>query len=468
MGSMWQSIGVMMGLFFVVPVQAQPLLERAPLQTAQLPADCVTVDCRALSKSSRPVQIARNYQAATTQNQFNRSSAEFDSQPNCIIVTGTASSDGVDEAFARQMAIRNGLNFASINNNVVVSSDQTVQNYELTRDSTRFTSSSKVESYKVLEEGFEEAFDTYGEEIKRPLNYQVKMEVCLTENPQVCENLSGNNYQPRLVIAPLAVAQNYAVGDISNLVPGYQSELNRRLIGSAYQNLTLLNRAIAIDPQVGIYPNTDSEQLGPIRDQTGAQYMLMTVLRSASAHIQPDNLSSKVLNPIKHFYNLPVENDARFIEIDWYLVDLIERKVIHQQRQGFDIKGDVRVGRDRPFGSNAFFATDTGMVFHSLLTAQVRSVVKALQCKELNTQIIDVRGDEYVLYLNADSGAKVGDQLAVYQRLGRSVQFQGIDLGDDETPNAFIKIKRILPRFAVAELVANKGTVQVGDTVKAW
>lgn len=466
MSNVWQSIGVVVGLLLAVPVHAQSFSDQVPLQLAQATgsnnSNCVTIDCR--PASSNLAQRVANKPSATSQKRFDEHSRDWSVQSNCITVVGTASSEGVDEAFARQMAIRNGLNFASLNNNVLVSSDQTVENYELTRNSTRFTSSSKVESYKVLEEGFEEAYDTYGDEKKRPLNYQVKMEVCLTENPQICENLSGNNYQPRLVIAPLAVAQNYAVGDISNLVPGYQTELNRRLIDSAYRNLTLLNRTVALDPQAGIYPNTDAEQLDPIRDQTGAQYMLMTVLRSASAHIEPNNL----LNPIKHFYNLPVENDARYIEIDWYLVDLMKRKVIHQQRQGFDIKGSVRVGRDRPFGSNAFFATDTGMTFHALLTEQVREVVKALQCKELTTQIIDVRDKEYVIYLNADSGAKVGDELAVYQRLGRSVQFQGLDLGDDETPNAFIKIKRILPRFAVAELVANKGIVQIGDTVKAW
>lgn len=451
----WQGIWFAVGLIGVGSVQAQPenrfLLAEAKVQ-------CVTVQCLSAQSTAAPLPAV---------NQINKT-ARLESQEkvdnNCVTVTGTASSESVDEAFARQMAIRNGLDFATLNNNVTISSDHSIENFELTRDATRFTSSSKVESYKILKEGFEEAFDTYGEEKKRPLNYQVKMEVCLTENPKVCENLSGNHYQPRLVIAPLAVAKNYQTRDISNLIAGYQSELNRRLLDSGYRNLTLLNRTVAIDEQAGIYPNTSKQVLEPIRDKTGAQYMLMSVLRSASSHVE----GGKYLNPVKHFYNLPVEKDARFLEVDWYLVDLMNGTVIHQQRKGFDIKGEVRVGRDRPFGSNAFFATDTGMAFHALLTEQVRDVEKALQCKELNTQIIDVRGDDYVIYLNAASGAKVGDELAVYQRFGRSVQFQGVDLGSDETPTAFIKIKRILPRFAVAELVAKKGVVQLGDTVKAW
>jgi len=451
----WQGIGLALGLLSFSSVHAQV---QHSLQLAQNSVQCVTVQCL----SARSATTNSSVQPQTQQAVKPKAKEVLDS--NCVTVTGTASSENVDEAFARQMAIRNGLNFATLNNNVTVSADHSIKNFELTRDATRFTSSSKVESYKILKEGFEEAYDSYGEEKKRPLNYQVKMEVCLTENPKVCENLSGNHYQPRLVIAPLAVAKNYQTRDISNLISGYQSELNRRLIDSGYRNLTVLNQSPAIDEQSGIYPNTSRQVLEPIRDKTGAQYMLMSVLRSASSHVE----DGQYLNPVKHFYNLPVENDARYLEVDWYLVDLMQNTVIHQQRKGFDVKGDVRVGRDRPFGSSAFFATDTGMAFHALLTQQVRDVENTLKCKELNTQIIDIRGEDYVIYLNADSGAKVGDELAVYQRNGRSVQFQGIDLGDDELPTAFIKIKRILPRFAVAELVAKKGTVQLGDKVKAW
>ena len=449
-----QLMGLVMGFIAVTSVYAQ--VERSPIVLAEAVSTCITVQCQAATRVAKSQPVAVQSPSPVSQ--------DVNLKDNCVTVTGTASSENVDEAFARQMAIRNGLNFASLNNNVTVSSDQSVENYQLTRNSTRFTSNSKVASYTILSEGFEEAFDAYGEEKTRPLSYQVKMEVCLTENPLVCENLSGNQYQPRLVVAPLAVSKNYETRDISNLLPGYQSELHRRLLDSAYRNITLLNQSVSIDPQANIYPNTSPQVLGPIRDKTGAQYLLMTVLRSASSHTQPSNY----VNPVKRFYNLPVDNDARFIEVDWYLVDLMANTVIHQQRQGFDIKGDVRVGRDRPFGSNAFFATDTGMTFHALLTNQTQDVVEALKCKALSTQVIDVRGEDYVLYLNADSGAKVGDELAVYQRSGRPVQFQGLDLGVDEVPTAFIKIKRIMPRFAVAELVAKKGIVQIGDTVKAW
>lgn len=382
----------------------------------------------------------------------------------CFEVTGTASTDGVDEAFARQMAIRNGLTFAGLNHNVTVSSDQSVENFSMAREATRFTSNSKVHSYQILEEGLEEAYDQYGETLERPLHYQVKMRVCLSDAPQACDHLAGNHYQARLAIAPIAVAHSYQARDIANILPGYQSELQRRLNGAGYRNLTVVNTAAALDEQGVVMPNLSQAVLEPLRDQSGAQFMLLTVLRSVSAHSEHDSY----LNRAKRFYNLAVEPDSRHIEADWYLVDLMQRTLVHQQRGGFDVHGEVYVGRNRPFGSSAFFATDTGLAFHALLEQQVSDVREALKCRTLETQIIDVRNDEYVLYLNADSGVQVGDQLAVYRRDGRPVQYQGVELGMDEQPSAFIKIKRLLPRFAVAELVAKQQTVQVGDRVKAW
>ena len=114
------------------------------------------------------------------------------------------------------------------------------------------------------------------------------------------------------------------------------------------------------------------------------------------------------------------------------------------------------------------FATDTGMAFHALLEKQTTDVLDFLHCKPFESQIIDVRNNEYIVYLNSESGAKVGDDLAVYHKTGRPVRINGVDLGSDEVPGAFLKIKRILPKFAIAEVTAKKGTIQVGDLVKTW
>ncbi|WP_051640659.1 hypothetical protein [Thiomicrorhabdus sp. Milos-T2] len=387
----------------------------------------------------------------------------FSDEGSCVVVKGIASSKEVSEAFARKMAIRDALQQASLQNNAVVKTDQSVESYQLTLDSARFTSSSKIKSFTVLKEGYEEPVDKYGATKKLPLNYEVTMNVCLTEERGVCANIPGNQYQPRLAIAPVVFPHAYQANDVSNLLNGYQLELDRRVRNQGYKNYSLLHQVVDIQPNVQVSPNLDPELISTIRDNTGAQYLLLTVIRSMSSHSEDG-----IKNNVKRFYNLQVQDNTRYIEADWYMVDLIRNEIVHQSRGGFDVEGDVRVGRDKPFGTNAFFATDTGKVFHALLEQEVTDAIDYLHCKPFESQVIDVRDGEYVIYLSANSGAKVGDDLAVYHKTGRPVRFNGLVLGTDMVPGAFLKIKRIMPRFAVAELTAKKGLVQVGDTVKTW
>lgn len=396
-------------------------------------------------------------------------------QKKCVAVTGTASLDGVSEEFARQMAIRNGLKLASMQNNLSISSDQVVTNYTLRKDMTHFTSQSKVSNFVIVEEGvkppdFDDLFDETGKKIEDPaalkkLNtYQVKLEVCLTENPQACNNVPGNHLQPKLAIARPVISNSYQARDISNLLIGYQMELENRLKQAGYQNLMTIEESSVVDTRQPIAPNLTPEVLQPIRETTGAQYVLLTVIRSVSAH----NEGSETWNKIKRFYNHEINPDARYLEIEYFIVDLVHHVVIAQQREGFDVKGDVEVGRERPFGTNAFFATDTGMVFDVILRQQSNNVFERLKCQPVETQIIDVRDGEYILYLTQASGARVGDEFAVYHRLGRPIRYQGVQLGMDSMPSGFLKITRIQSKFAIAEVLAKQGLMEVGDSVRSW
>lgn len=404
----------------------------------------------------------KNHQSDSRARQSSQRS-DFSEQEQCVIVKGIASSKDVSEAFARKMAIRDALQQASLKNNVVVKTDQSIEAYQLTLDSARFTSSSKVKSFTVLKEGFEESEDKYGATKKSPLNYEVTLNVCLTEERGVCPSLPGNQYQPRLAIAPVVFAHANQANDVSNLLHGYQLELERRVRNQGYKNYTLLNQVVDLQPNVQVAPNLDPDLVAVVRDKTGAQYLLLTVIRSMSSHAE-----SSMKNDVKRFYDLEVMPNSRYIEADWYLLDLMRNEIVHQSRGGFDVEGRVTVGRDKPFGSNAFFATDTGKVFHALLEQEVNDAIDYLHCKPFESEVIDVRGEEYIIYLNANSGAKVGDDLAVYHKTGRPVRFNGSVLGTDFVPGAFLKIKRIMPRFAVAEVTAKKGLVQVGDVVKTW
>ncbi|WP_173290899.1 hypothetical protein [Thiosulfativibrio zosterae] len=396
----------------------------------------------------------------------------------CVHAKGTASTEGVSEAFARQMAIRDALKNASMQNNVKVSATQEMENFRLTKASERFTTQSKVQQYQITREGmmelnFENQYDQYGEEIKdaekkASTTYEVELDVCLTEDPAACNQTPGNQYQLKLAVAQVAMDPNQgqSVSDISNLLRGYQLELDRRLTLQGYQNKEMIETGSNVYPNLGLTPNLSPDVLDPIRDRTGAQYLLVSIIRSASRH----NDDSNTWNNIKRFYNQEIKPNARYIELDWYLIDLMNHRVQAQDRLGFDVKGNVTVGREKPFGTNAFFDTDTGMVFHALLEQQTQGVMQSLHCLALETQIIDKRDGDIIIFLSADSGAQVGDTLAVYHKFGNAIRFQGVDLGVDSEPSGFLKIKRIQNKFAVATIESQQGQglIDVGDLVKAW
>ncbi|WP_130537818.1 flagellar assembly protein T N-terminal domain-containing protein [Thiomicrorhabdus indica] len=382
----------------------------------------------------------------------------------CVTVKGIAPIDNGNEDFAQKMAIREAIKNATMRRNLNVRTDQKMENYEITLDSSRFTSQARVESFRILEEGLEDPMDLYGQDKKEPLGYEVTLEVCLTDDPKVCPNLEGHQYQTRLAVAPVVMENAYEARDISNLVIGYQKEVERRLLQQGHLNLIGLDYTVEIQPNQKITPNLDERLLTDVRNQTGAQYLLLSVLKSASAHEEDNGF----MNRVKRTYNLQVDKDSRYIEVDWYLVDLINFRTVSEARDGFDIKGDVRVGRDRPFGTNAFFATDVGKAFHALLKEQTRKVYEAVRCQPFESEVIEKRGDQYLVLMDQRSGVEVGDVLAVYQRQDRQVRFNGRTLGYDLTPGAFLTVKRVMDQFVIAELSASQEVVQIGDRVKAW
>lgn len=391
----------------------------------------------------------------------------------CVIVTGEASTEKHSESFAKQMAIRDALKQASMQSNLSVSSKQEMVDFKLTRENTRFTTHSKVRNFFILSEGaktltFEEEFDKDGNELKDedkdPKIYQVKLQVCLTEDPNACNNVPGNQLQPKLAVAQVVTTDVYGARDISNLLPGYHHELVRRLPLYHYRNIVKIENGVTLQPNGDARPNLDPQILDPVKNQTGAQYLMLTVIRNLSSH----NEDPAIVNRVRSFYGFDNEANARYIEVDYYLVDLNQHRLVKEQRIGLTVNGDVRVGRDRAFGTSAFFETSSGFAFNQLLNQQVKGVTDHLACKPVETQIIDIRDDKYILYLSADSGAQVGDEMAVYHRSGMNVRFQGVDLGFDSEPTGFLKIKRINDKFAVAEVVAKEGLIQIGDTVKSW
>lgn len=392
---------------------------------------------------------------------------------SCIQVLGEADFSLGDQAFMRQMAIRNALKNASIYRNTTVTSKEKVQAFQLKQSQTHFTSHSRIVGFSILREGENlvqttkpcRFCDEAEQEKLNPPTYQVVLKVCLTDEKAGCPNLPVNFYQVPIVIAQPLVQFPEQARDLSNLVRGVQSELIRRLHQQKYLNAKPLNHALGIQKGQLIQPNLDPDLLDELRASTQAQLVLLPVIRSTALVTEPGSL----LNRVKQFYLYDAEPDKRHLEVDYFWVDLYRQKVVAQHRLGFDIEGDVVVGRDKPVGTSAFFSTDTGKVFDLLLDQMVEQAQNFLKCQNLVSEVVEKRDQEVIVPISQETGIQVGDYLAVYHKDGAALNVQNYNLGFDLRPSGFIQVTRVMPNFIVAKVSGeSKYAISVGDWVKAW
>ncbi|OZA15624.1 MAG: hypothetical protein B7X85_07205 [Thiotrichales bacterium 17-46-47] len=334
-------------------------------------------------------------------------------QSPCVEVEGVAQIEQGDLAYARQMAIRDALAQAALSTNVRVNAQSETQNFALTRQSAQFAAQQRVTSMKVLSE------------VQEGNTIRVSVSACLTDEAKVCPNYIAR-YVPKVAIASVAVQDEYSVKDILDVAPGYQGELFNRLWSSGQRNVELLHTASDLYVGRPIVPNLSSTMLQTASDRTLAQYLVLTVIRSADWEVE----QSAVAGEIRKAFRFDKEPTQRTVSVEWYVIDLIQERLL-VQGNAFKKVGDadVRVGRDKPFASRQFFVTPTGKLFDYVLNEQVASIQESLACAPISATIAEVNQDKVVVPISIDSGVAQGDVLAVYSRTSRPYRIGAIELG---------------------------------------
>ncbi|MCI4410261.1 MAG: flagellar assembly protein T N-terminal domain-containing protein [Thiotrichales bacterium] len=374
-------------------------------------------------------------------------------EPNCVEVDGIATIENGDVAFARQMAIRDAVAQAAMSSQVQVTAQSETQNFALTKQSAQFAAQQRVTSMKVLSEAQE------GGNMLR-----VRVSACLTAGARSCPNYIAR-YKPRIAVASVAVQDQYSVKDIMDIVPGYQSEVYRRLWESGQRNLEQLTTASDLYVGRPITPNLSADLLSTLADRSLAQFLLLTVVRSADWEVEQTQLGKEV----RQFFRYDKEPTQRTVSVDWYIVDLVQQRIMMQGNAFKQINDeDVRVGRDKPFGSRQFFVTPTGKAFDYVINEQVKSILDAIACVPIAATIAEVDNGKVIVPISIEAGVAQGDVLAVYSRTTRPYRIGNIDLGTDLEPTAFLRVQKVLPKFIVGTFEGKKGLVQAGDLVKSW
>lgn len=385
----------------------------------------------------------------------------------CVIAQGAASLSRQDVAWARQMALRQALENAALRCNAVVSSHQQAENFQLTHSQVSVRTRAVVKGFHILKE------------TQDPENhlYTVRIKACLAPARTDCANPLAAGYKPRIVIVTPAIIDPYQARDLRELLPGWVSSLEAALRRQGYRNVTTEAMDASLFPGVQVHPNLDPAVLQRIQEDTGAQFALLTVFRDLSMQHQPDNpympdAIERIGHEIARSYTLDDAPNVRTISIDWYLVDLNHGRILKQGHIDRSAHGVVRISRDLVFGSGAFAATPTGHALMDALQAQSRQAVEPLKCALLESRILEVRHDggkkQVIFFATPESGLRKGDQLTAYHRQGGEVRMGTQTLGSDEVPAGFVRVVRVLDRFAIAEVVAEKTPLTVGDWVRSW
>jgi hypothetical protein len=205
--------------------------------------------------------------------------------------------------------------------------------------------------------------------------------------------------------------------------------------------------------------------LSTLADRSLAQFLLLTVVRSADWEVEQTQLGKEV----RQFFRYDKEPTQRTVSVDWYIVDLVQQRIMMQGNAFKQINDeDVRVGRDKPFGSRQFFVTPTGKAFDYVINEQVKSILDAIACVPIAATIAEVDNGKVIVPISIEAGVAQGDVLAVYSRTTRPYRIGNIDLGTDLEPTAFLRVQKVLPKFIVGTFEGKKGLVQAGDLVKSW
>ncbi len=374
-------------------------------------------------------------------------------QDNCVEADGIAVIENGDVAFARQMAIRDALAQAALSSQVDVNAQAETQNFTLTRQSAQFAAQQRVTSMKLESEEIE------GNTVR------VHISACVSDSARTCPNYIAR-YSPRVAVATVAVQDVYSAKDIADLELGYQGELFNRLWSMGQRNIEQIVTAADLYLGRPITPNLSPDLLQLISDKTLAQFVVLTVVRSLDWEVEQSAMAKEV----RQYFNYEKEPSQRTVNVDWYIVDLNQRRIFAQGTAYRKVQDSVvRVGRDKPFGSRQFFATPTGQSFDYVIGEQVKTVLDKLACESIAVPIAEItKNNKVVVPITIDSGVKQGDILAVYSKTNRPYRIGSINLGDDLEPTAFLRVDKVLPQFIVGSFEGKKGLVQAGDLVKSW
>ena len=362
-----------------------------------------------------------------------------------VEVVGMALIDGDGVEQARQLAVQDALYKAEESAGVEVTSTAVQSSDGKLRENSRIRPTGSAVDPVIVDEWREGA----------TLYVRVRAEVLVRDDIQ-----AKQTFRKKIAVTQFHVAHPLQVQDVDNIWNGYPLALLQRIEDSgqflpvhtsgwpALGRLTLpLERA----------QNRETVRL--LADQSGAQFVLSGIVHDAGVD-GPTGTAMKFLTR---------NAGSRRIEVEIFLHDGLTGALIAHFRAQESAAGNDAVGRDKPFGSAAFFASPFGQVVSRLLDRQARFIVAELGRLPFVAKIIRIEGKHLYFDAGSTSGLAAGDKFLLYtlSSLGDAVELSSNRLlGVAEKPAAALTVKQVQPLFAVGESDAKNQKIQIGDMIR--
>jgi len=171
------------------------------------------------------------------------------------------------------------------------------------------------------------------------------------------------------------------------------------------------------------------------------------------------------------------ETRSRHIEIEFAIYDGMTGALLSRHHLYRPAEDEGKVGRDKPFGSVAFYATNFGKAIDAVLEESVAWIRKDLAAFPMMSRIIQVNGNQIMLDAGVNSSLIVGDVglvVSEYDQLPAmgltALQARPSYYGAPQASMGKVQLNQTQLQFAVGEVEDNAQAkavkVKVGDFVR--
>ncbi|MGA7595845.1 MAG: flagella assembly protein FlgT middle domain-containing protein [Gallionella sp.] len=230
----------------------------------------------------------------------------------------------------------------------------------------------------------------------------------------------------KIVFIQFDVANIGQVDDIDNIYDGLPAAISRRVESGKYFIAAASRYSIPAGDE-----RTRQQAIVQIAGETGAQFLVSGVVADAG-----------------------INQGTRHIEIALKVYDGFTGTALLSRRFADHTSGDLRVGHDIPFGSQAFFDTDFGGAVSRVINSAVKGIRAALKNIPFAAHIVRTDGNKVLLDAGSNSLLKPGYQLVAYADESRNPvdNLLGASLGNSERPADMITLTSVQPEFSIGQL----------------